>query len=358
MVQRYANFTKSIDNNYDIKSGLQILRCFGPLIREIDVECVHINYRCLYKYVLIYIQKYCNNSLTKFFIEECGYLKIFKKPFSRLERLEIRDCVMKMKTDWIKRIFPSVKVLKIKGLILSLKSEYFAYHFPQLEHYGINYLHHFPIKNMENFTTMFRLNSQLKILHINFFFFPPVNANFLQNVIENFQNLEILTIETPDYFFNDYDNDIIFFSNVKQFNIHVHMAKGHKPLMIPFSFGKLESFSICCQNEQMNEHFYSFIDKHPTIKFLKLKHDQRTLHLSNILIERLERSLPLLAEVEFKNYILLPDQVISIIRKFKSLKILSFTNFKDYEIELLQNRLDIVWSLTKTNHLITIQRQN
>lgn len=265
---------------------------------------------------------------------------------------------MKMKKDWIKRIFPSAKVLKIKVAILSLKSEYFAYHFPQLEDFEIIYMYPFPIKNMENFTTMFRLNSQLKILHIDFGWFSSVNANLLQNVIENFQNLEILTIGARNNFFNDYDNDIIFFSNVKQFNIHVNFAEEHKPLMMPFSFDKLESFSICCKNEQMNEQFYSFIDKHPTIKFLKLRHAQRTLHLSNKLIERLEKSLPLLAEVEFKNYILLPDQVIRIIRKFKSLKILSFPNFKDYEIELLQNRLDIFWLLTKTIHSITIQRRN
>lgn len=58
----------------DIKSGLQLLRCFGSLIREIDVQCYNSKYRWLYKYVLIYIQKYCNNSLTKFFIEFCGYL--------------------------------------------------------------------------------------------------------------------------------------------------------------------------------------------------------------------------------------------------------------------------------------------
>lgn len=115
---------------------------------------------------------------------------------------------------------------------------------------------------------------------------------------------------------------------------------------IPFKFDNLESFSICYPIDLVNEHFYNFIDKHSTIKTLKIRYC--SFDLSDALISKLEESLPSLTELEFEKYNLSIDEVIISIEKFDSLKVFRFTWLCHGTIEDLQDRLGNDWMVTQT----------
>lgn len=150
--------------------------------------------------------------------------------------------------------------------------EYFTHSFPHLE--DLDIFNHGKIEIIDNITKMFRLNPQLKILRtMERIDQQHLNVNFFQNLIENFQNLEILQIWGNTHFFDNHNNDVLFFANIKYFDICL-MKGDNEPAYddapLPFVFNKLESFSIAYPNDLMNEHFYHFIDKHSTIKKIQL----------------------------------------------------------------------------------------
>lgn len=359
-----------IQNNYifikDLKSCLQLFRCFGRVITSIllDLNCK----KRMIRQVLSYVQEYCSESLTKITLLGlyCGTMSEMTKPFLKAETVTIWDPIILphcMARDWIIRQYPNIKQFIYRhrnGALYRTDCAYFAHHFPHLEHFEFDIDYLFVFTNIENIVTMIRLNPQLKIFrvcHTSTRVCPLLlNANFFKNVQESLQNLEILQIVSHYNFFNNYNNDILSFGNVKDF--YIDMTKGvfgerRPPLVVlPFLFEKLESFSIAYPNDLMNAHFYNFIVKHSGIKKLQIRnalYENDNIRLDNVLISKLKELLPALVEVEFQKYILTEEQVVSVLRTFKSLKVLIFTciDRPDGSTEFLQNRLGDVWSLIK-----------
>lgn len=158
----------------------------------------------------------------------------------------------------------------------------------------------------------------------------------------------------------------MLFANVKSFDID--LARGGlelKTIILPFVFPKLESIYIDYPNDLLNEHFYNFIEKHPTIRKIRIRNGCKFesfdhYRFSNVLVSRLETSLPSLTEIELQFYTITTDQVISFVNRFKSLKIFCFNHYAEFlSIEYLRNRLDSCWSLTTTQRpdFIKIERR-
>ncbi|XP_055299702.1 uncharacterized protein LOC129567121 [Sitodiplosis mosellana] len=297
----------------DFKTALQMLRCFGHKL--VDINLLYYNQypnsRRLNR-LMSYINVFCAESLTKIEMSNLFSrvpLEEFKKPFTNVESVELKDSPSDNCN--LRTIFP-----KLRHLICSTKcnpaSITPAVHFSNLEHLEFGNFHAKVIdENKQAIVDMLRLNPQLRSFAIEFLEFDVLS--FIAKYLESVKNLNILTGR------GDYSGDLIQFPNVECLTVYFR-SKMNFPLLL----NQLKELTIE-GGYKWNDSFIDFIKRHKSIEKITIKTTQ-LISFENSL--KLVEALPTLQSINiiqhFDGEKLTLDIIMGYLPIFRSLQSFSF----------------------------------
>lgn len=335
----------------DLKTCFQILRCFGHLIPELDFY----SFETYTNQILAYINEYCAESLTKISLRNCenSIIDTITKPFINVEDVRINGSCLE--GSWVKNIFPKMRSLEFKMLKIEqiYSCAWIKNHFPHLESLdvGINTDDKQLIGLVkENLAIALQLNSNLKVLRNDSCLDVILDAQFLQRISGNLQNLEYLSVmwqEAKHFELTNLNDCVIKFKRVKKFSIYFcYLNRFTTVTKLPISFDQLEELTVGLLSQDLRDAFYTFIAEHPTIVKLKIS------PMFKISWLQIVKTLPALQEFHFEYGIDEPE-VRKAINAFDELK--SFKKFCFHEnydnssyVELLK-QLDVQWKIRRDN---------
>lgn len=342
-----------IDVN-DLRTGLKILRCFGVLISEIVLYRFQDDISEFDAHIIAYINENCAESVTSIGMRNCSGagLKHFKKSYAKVEHVYLQNC--SAEKEWIKRAFPKLRELKICPSMCStlLYNECTTNHFPNLQYLEISSsTTRENIICRKNVMETLRLNPQLKTLRVKQLS-TPLDLTFFQESSKFLQNLEKLELTFSFHFFHNFNGKMVHLKNVKQLEIYGFDIPEVHPI-IPFEFDKLESLSLSSYGP-LDERFYKFIEKHASIKELKITNRFPNEEVLNRW-RGIAKVLPLLqSEMDFSWIQFTVDEAIDFIQMFKSLKSFRFALNQQSDYNSLQMRLGVGW-LSSINEYNIVQ---
>lgn len=302
----------------DMNTCADYLRYFGRSIMKLRIEysrnekpnpkhCVQLD---------LILNDYCTEFVTELQLwrTPAETLKNLKKPFLKVERLHLHDCILTDKLCDLNQYFPNLRYLEIGFLemfengLKKIEGEIFQAHYPNLE--GLKIWIDGNIDEKLAFDIL-RMNSQIKFL-------------FLRT-------------------HSSYKN-----------------AWAHKYLQLDMSFEKLEELTLhLLQFKDIEKDAYmDFIVKHTSIKklsieadFLDFSRENRGMRGSDVNMEskiKIARMLPLLTHVDFDSIIFTLEEMLNFIDECKSLK-----EFRSYcsdlgQFDHLLERLGDDWQGEKT----------
>ncbi|XP_031639148.1 uncharacterized protein LOC116351208 isoform X1 [Contarinia nasturtii] len=326
----------------ELKSALQLLHCFGHLIKYVWFTSSVLN-----DLLLNYLNEYCAESLVTFEFymanKRKNELGPLTKTFTKVQRVVFVNSYL-FDSGWLERTFPNVKYFKCcigygsqenhnENEMAIHNISCVVGHFPELERFKFDYhVKRLLDSTKDEMAAILRLNPQLKRLYLGanaadtdrepFFDFET-----FRNLIEPMQNLEELTLSGNFVLFSNSNGNKIHLKNIKKFG---HLGEKLN-LEMPFLFDQVEYF---CIGSQMTEDVYDFIEKHPTIKWLSFKESS-----SNFNVTRLMNAIPLLTEIEVFSDISV-DDVLRLVSSFKSLRKIALLKYyanKNWRKELREH---------------------
>lgn len=344
---RISPFTIDIE---DLKTGLQLLRCVGGAVSEININASSDFYDPpeIDAKICYYISKYCAKHLNFLGIYYSSYLfKHFDGPFPNLTHFCFVTCNDGFNEEFrLNELFPNMKHLScfIEGEDYSFY-EFNIKHFPHLNKLSIldscNSAQ--PIRKYA-LIQLLQLNPQLKELWICRILPSPNDwdTSSIWHAVDSLQNIETLSFSLKSSTIFDNRANIIHMKSVKTFdaNLHIdytnifdfkHANTFELPTRIlPFSFEKLEKFRVSfCEGAFVKisiiNQFYDFIDNHPSITDL-------TIRSGIVRFDwlKLAKSLPLLVKIKILGYKFSDDEAIELMAKFSMLKEFVFELQGDY----------------------------
>lgn len=241
----------------DLKTGLQILRCFGHLISRLEISDEYSNkyHVRVYVYIFEYIYKFCKSLVSIKFqmLPRNKAFKYLRRPFKNVETVEIFCCNLEKNQTPLNVLFPKMQSLKIDFCkVTDLRCV--EQHFVHLEYLLLS-------TTKENIQAVLKLNPQLK----QFATKTMCDMQLLQCISE-LQSLKSLDIVCSSDDFANFNGPVLEFKNVKKIKLDFSHTKRVFP-PIPLVFNQLEEFST---NHRLNAEFYDFIAKHPHIRKLSL----------------------------------------------------------------------------------------
>lgn len=326
----------------DVKTCLRYLRCFGHLMAKLTF---HIRSKSNSSYIGEYLSEYCANTLNEITFE-IGIWHDFSKPFSNVHKVRFVDhCHLTKKQSRFNEWFPQMRILEFVGKTEIVDRKCIANHFPHLEHLAIEEFQKFSDENLLN---AIRLNPNLKSLRLHWNW----QANVLRTVSEQLPKLESLQIDCYVEEASNFVGDPIHFENVKKLKILFFRKfdcsgrfRGTNSLpKIPLTFVALKEFSLQA-DFRLDERFFDFITKHPTITRLNLKVDRVCNQIFSDKM-KIGRALPLLTDVNFNHCRFSVSAAIRFLDEFKMIDTFSFTLSDLNQFDNLQTRLTERWQAT------------
>lgn len=324
----YNNEIRKKENNYcNLQQSNQFFRCFGNLINSLSIsfdsfvetnagktsgKVVLVIWR---EFLFTYINEYC--------------CKSFITPFVSVTHLQMKDCNFSdtIEDNWLNSMFPQMQKLTIEFSSWKYSSfKFLENHFPSLEH--LTLYDKFPEINShskantfrESVLELFHLNQQLKHLTLRS---CSIDANTLQSITNNLQNLEGLELEVGKQFFAGFNGQLIRFKNLKMFTFK---RRGIDDLShIPITSDKLEK--IFLEKRDFSALEYDFIKKNPTIKELTFIPHYARIHTKYV--TSVAGSLPGFIKVTMVHDI--TDSIISKWTKIDSLNEISIQTERDLD---------------------------
>lgn len=354
----------------DLKSAFQLLRCFGQLIKVLQLT-MNSNQS---QFLLLFnaINEYCSESLVNIKLNYCFGcfldLAAFTKPFKNLRVVELYNCCYSNSVEF-KRIFPNVRRFRFDGssnadIELFNDFELLMDHYSHLEDFDLSVYINIGVSApmMANLTKVLRLNPQLSKLRLSIESREDgrngrthFDEETFRSIIEPMQNLDELTLAGIALIPNFIGNKI-HLKNVKKFKIVKLNMK------YPFRFDQLEHFHFYGAYLRVN--FYDFIDQNPTVKTLSI-----VIHsddFSNVNVTRLMQAVPMLTEIKCFYFFegLSADNVLRFVSNFKLLKTFSFSSripIKALCCDELQTRLSTEWRCdwrnpSRAHHKLILKR--
>lgn len=355
---------------YDLKMALQLLRCFGDLVSEMEIylkddytEKLNRNEPAPYKLrqlfrdseiqstinskydllIIEYLNEYCSESLVKIMIEgnPKGKLDKFTKTFKNVEQIRMESSYFI--GDTLHQLFPNIRELKLRyyGREEHDKfqcSDFIAYNFPYLEHLDIDTDTEYECYK-GNVAIALYSNPQLKSLSGDIWLdviFDPINLSNANAILQNIETLKLFIDEITH--FKPNPDTIIDMKSLK--NLHITTKDFDMLSPFPFRCAQLESLQVYfddCSNAQ----FYSLISKYPTLK----NFDCTIRDGSNINFSRLPKVLPLLEKISIYRDRYSVDKIADFIHQFKSLRVFQYY-IKHELVKDLLVRLDKCWTLS------------
>lgn len=265
-------------------TGLIFLRCFGALISTLKVSGLR---RKQHREFDRYLNDYCIETLKDltFFDAPERAIAGLKQPFENVERLCVHCGVLGEKLSDFSKWFPGLQSLKLFRLHSLANSECIEVHLPNLKCLDIDDSH--SVFHLDNVSNCFRLNPQLKTLHISKF----GNIASVLRLASELLQLEELIVYRPIFVGM---KEVVHFNNVKRFGFDFSIDRwpvSYRPLprnwwlyrnrelvivlpdVLPLSFGNVETFSLNLHtissvivSERLVEIIKRFINMHPSVK--------------------------------------------------------------------------------------------
>lgn len=320
----------------DLKTCLQLVRCFGHLLHDIILDNVTNAASNAYNRILIYINRYCAEHLRFFRVKGLDILNVSKKPFVRVFVANLIDCGMgKHSLNWL---FPNVsslsykangKFINIDKQIPNLKCLYIGISNGKLTNAG-----------KENIKKVFRLNPQLKRLEITLG--AGLNMQLLADVskyLQSIDDLAVMATAKKDFRFS---NGTIHFENADSFFVDLKLEREELFPKIPFSFAQLKHLKLR-GNCRYSDELFSFISKCPTIKFLQF---WDYMYISKMDVTKIAHALPSVRQILFyERYSF--EEVSHYLAEFKLLSEFGFRLNDDNYFDDLRARFGNEWQISQ-----------
>lgn len=329
----------------DLKNILQIIRCFGHLIRNISVDIFHKKY-CVY--VCEYLNLYCCNGLVEIKYNADIWSGDLKNPFTNVEKVRIENCNLSQKLE---HCFPKVQRLELILVDISHDLMYIKGHFQHMEHLLIDLI--FDVTEEEVLAVVLSCPN-LRSLHINWKWKPT----FFQAISEQLPKLDKLIIECYDEVSPDFNGNAIHFKSVKSLKIVFYQNRRNFNSFprISLTFDALDEF-IFDGNAQIDQHFFQFIDNNPHITKLNLNvYKYKECSLGELDIIRM--ALPSLKILKFKRNFCSAAAVLHFLETCTSLRMFGFLLINHLDFDNLCDQIHNKWNVTINLNYITLKQIN
>lgn len=385
---RLASMRNSCLEIDDLKTSLQLLRCFGHLIRDlkinvdfrfvIDMNDVMFDAQSV-RLLIDYVGIYGSNSLTSLTIRNATVqlLNLLKGPFLNMEKVEINTWCLesKLEKSWFHKLFPNIKCLKCKSVCgRVIYYECIENEFKSLERLDISYVS-FQCKNLSNLylntneecaahntnvKAALQLNPQLRTLSLPFI----SDFTILQHISEHKQQLESLSFQYASKDPLSFDDQVVHFKSIKALKMCFCNSNPRSDVKlmqkIPLSFDSLEelTFQTCYD---YSDEFFNFISNNQSIRKLNLRSCGILINTQRCSVNRqkLLRALPLLKELHLMCCYISVDEVLAFATSFKSLEKFKFNLYPLENDSKLLKRLSPEWSssFSELGSLVTLERK-
>lgn len=341
----------------DLRTCLQILRCFGDLIERLEItedevssdweftEKFGIN-QIIHNTIMTYVNDFCAKSLKQFALVMVpkSALNQLKKPFVALETLQLFSCCLANDLMSLDELFPNVQHLSLNFNQVE-DAMIIQEHWPHLKHFEVN-IDRWNIQQ-QHVEEMLRLNPKLQSLKIS----SGWDADVLKSVSKFLQFIELLEIGNHFGGFVGFDGDIIHFTTLKRLKISLIATEPGPLCTLPLSFQQLEELSLET-NYELGDSFFEFLRQNPTIRKLEvpaLDHQKR-----NSEVERFEYSKEIanLTELYLNRFTFNADTAIDFISECKLLKKFHFKVESPEEYDDLLIQLNSGWHVSIDEHLL------
>lgn len=396
---RLTVFSTEILLSQDLKTVLQLLRCFGHLILGIAIlpcELIDNNTSVNYLRIITYLNDYCAQSVVSIIIESSPQIELvekYLKPFPKVKLVHFRYHSNEYEEGFLTRTFPNLVKLEYKAHKRCTEAnqnirDFFiriVNNFPRLETLKVEYDMSRQEKAelsdgfLDNLTAALRLNPQLKRLELKVC--PKGHhkchlMKVLQEASQYLTQLQILSFECCDYDLLNFNADAIRFESVRELEMVIWNpidrtgddgfdseivvwnpidrpeddGFGLEIPRIPLIFEKLEKLIVTKDLRHKNlDALCDFIGKHPSIMILELKPIDGYIYLGTLW--KIANKLPLLNELIFTDIIITIDAAILYLDKFKYLKKLNFViNESDPGYPKLLKQFDKEWEISEAKH--------
>lgn len=358
---RTIQFFNTIIEIKDLKTSLQILRCFGNFIHSLEIfsnnrEVNEFKRNFSPSHIISYANRYCSESLIDIsfsFVEEKS-TECIEKPFSCIEKVEFNCCMLGIKVTHFNNYFPNINNLRLYCNQFS-NDWCFVQCLPMLKSLTIDATSNDKSTpgfcKIDNVSVFLRLNPQLRHLKL----FSSISMQFFGYLSESLPKLESLDVRCGGDSLCEYTGDPIHFKSLKTITIRILSTNHNLSLSkIPLSFEHLEEFKLDA-SIIVKDALSEFFSQHSSIRKMYLCVNSKCLN-SEIKINLVER-LPLLEEIEFANcYISMVDAMF-ILQNVKLLRKLSFALNKTTSLAELKENIDTnKWKMSIDDSQITLKQ--
>lgn len=317
----------------DLRTNLQLIRCFGEVIFNIYLTLSTQSQSMLGQYTLNYINKYCSDTLLRIGVDngQCA-LQHLSKPFSRVQDVTLGGLQI-VDGNTINRLFPKMRKLECSFDFHQNSILANANHFPNLKTLDIHDDTYFGFKfNGDIMVPLLHLNSQLECLNIATKR-PIFESSAIQNALKTLKNLQILSFELDKPYTFD---GVISLEHVKE--LKITLDGYYNTAKIPFLFPQLKQLDIKCSSYRLHNKFFDFIDEHPTIENLLIHYNR----ISAMDASKIAKSLPFLVSVHFDAGMSAHD-AIQFLLLCQNLESFCFTMIGIYDYEQFKEYLSFQW---------------
>lgn len=321
-------------------ASLQLLRCFGHLITQIDIHFDDINSETHCFEIFRYLNEYCSQTLRNFCVygsQEVTIDDIIYKQFPQIAFISFGRCTLGKNLTNFKKWFPHIGALVLFDSII-LNPKCIETSFPYLRFFHCESrnetIQSFDEKTLKKFI---KLNSQLKMFGLGQF-----SIQILQYMSKYLHKLDIFRIPSEDSI-DAHHSDIapIRFKCVKKFEY------GFFPLnslpLNSFAFNQINELQA--NGVEFND-LRHFLRKHSTITDLSINNERNELTFTVEKMIEATKALPSLSSLNvYHRNGLSIDDAIHFMAEHKHLKKFTFTKDDTFDVQVLENRLGNDWRI-------------
>lgn len=216
----------------DLKTSLQVLRCFGNNVTDVHFEFKtvigDVDFRLLYANVISYINQYCADTLKCISIDPVNteFANLCSEPFTEVESVVLFMGTLDMFS--LNRLFPKMESLNLQWYYLDGEQSMVAEHYSHLRNFEFN------------------LNK-----------FSRSVASFIKNTLALNDRVQSLKLCVPRLF---YKTEAITLSYVKE--LIISEFDSLKNTKIPFRLKRLQTVTLKKVDASHMRNYHNLIRKH------------------------------------------------------------------------------------------------
>lgn len=328
----------------ELKSCLQLLRCFGKSISKLLLcsDSHNSTYVRLFKHIVGYCEEYCAEFLTDITIVNGEkVMKLFQKPFPNVTAVRIDRTTLEKKL--LNELFPKMESLSFTNTRGFKVSDHVVDHFPCLKHLRMSAGPHWE----PHVIPILQLNKQLRSLELN------TSYKFLEEALEVVSN-QLHQLESLDVVLENVSYNYVEYI-VKEF--HLNILK-NLTIRVNKTFGSVREFHMFCEKLEELAIFTIYLSPSEIPEFLcRYKSIKKlTLYIAEqdeCIVSALEQSkwlepMASLEEINLRGWCLTVEPIIAMTTKLKGIKrfVLDMATISEYNE--LSTRLSDKWQCTST----------